>query len=297
MRVVNAYLGPLVKEAVEKYQEKKRMMERLRGAGASEDLKESAKEETLLDQLLDLTQDQKFLKDEIFNILMASRDTTAFTLTAVVYVLAMYPDVFARLRAEILDKVGPSKMPSYDDVRDMKYLRAIINETLRLFPPVPFNVRDSINATTLRSKTPGEKPIYVPPRTSVSYSVFLMHRRQELWGPDAEEFDPDRFIDERLAKYLTPNPFIFLPFNAGPRICPGQQFAYDEVSFMIIRLLQHFSTMELSPESHAPGTLPPDAWKTCPGRKASERFFPKVYLTMFAHGGLWVKMKEATQDF
>jgi Cytochrome P450 len=66
-----------------------------------------------------------------------------------------------------------------------------------------------------------------------------MHRRTDLWGPDgaslcvtseiklkvllAEEFDPDRFIDERLHKYLTPNPFIFLPFNAGPRICLGQQ--------------------------------------------------------------------------
>jgi hypothetical protein len=69
-----------------------------------------------------------------------------------------------------------------------------------------------------------------------------MHRRKDLWGPDgedainfplapmlimyalaAEEFDPDRFLDERLRKYLTPSPFIFSPFNAGPRICMGQQ--------------------------------------------------------------------------
>ena len=74
------------------------------------------------------------------------------------------------------------------------------------------------------------------------YTVFLMHRRTDLWGPDGDfyirricllstnqnpplalEFDPDRFLDERLHKYLTPNPFIFLPFNAGPRICLGQQ--------------------------------------------------------------------------
>ena len=70
----------------------------------------------------------------------------------------------------------------------------------------------------------------------------MMHRRTELWGPDgtpiprvfdglltyshcvpAEEFDPDRFLDARLQKYLSKNPFIFLPFNAGPRICLGQQ--------------------------------------------------------------------------
>ena len=74
------------------------------------------------------------------------------------------------------------------------------------------------------------------------YTVFLMHRRTDLWGPDGDfytrrigflstnqnpplalEFYPDRFLDERLHKYLTPNPFIFLPFNAGPRICLGQQ--------------------------------------------------------------------------
>ena len=76
--------------------------------------------------------------------------------------------------------------------------------------------------------------------TRVSFTPIIMHRRKELWGPDgkrlhsytptdgnglssADEFDPDRFIDDRVKKYLVPNPFIFLPFNAGPRICLGQQ--------------------------------------------------------------------------
>ena len=74
----------------------------------------------------------------------------------------------------------------------------------------------------------------------ISYSVLMMHRRKDLWGPDgtsadishlshfdifpqADEFDPDRFLDHRLQKYLLNNAFIFLPFNAGPRICLGQQ--------------------------------------------------------------------------
>ena len=61
---------------------------------------------------------------------------TAATLTFAVYLLSTHPEVFARLRTEVLEKVGPSQRPSYDNIRDMKFLRAVINETLRLFPPV-----------------------------------------------------------------------------------------------------------------------------------------------------------------
>lgn len=100
--------------------------------------------------------------------------------------------------------------------------------------------RCSIRPMTWKSKIAGEPDIYIPPRTRCLYSVLLMHRRKDLWGPDgtlrptclicylanrhaALMFDPDRFLDERVQKYLLPNPFIFLPFNAGPRICLGQQ--------------------------------------------------------------------------
>jgi len=136
----------------------------------------------------------------------------------------------------------------------------------------------------------------VPANTQVSYSVFIMHRRKDLWGPDAEEFDPDRFLDYRLHKYLAPQPFIFLPFNAGPRICLGQQFAYNEISFMLIRLLQQFDTISLAPDAQAPDTLPPPVWAEGEGRKAKEKIFPKVHLTMYAHGGLWVRMTEADKE-
>jgi cytochrome P450 len=58
-----------------------------------------------------------------------------------------------------------------------------------------------------------------------------MHRRKDLWGPTAEEFDPDRFLDERLRKYVLANPYCFLPFNAGPRVCLGQQVRFLCSSF------------------------------------------------------------------
>ena len=146
--------------------------------------------------------------------------------------------------------------------------------------------------------------------SSVVYSVLLMHRRKDLWGPDgenvisftltpmlihtlaAEEFDPDRFLDERLRKYLTPNPSIFSPFNAGPRICLGQQvkmlllklfysnvlmpwqFAYNEMSYFLTRLLQAFSSISLAEDVQ---TLPAKA----PGRKGVEKAIVRSHLTLY----------------
>jgi len=121
-----------------------------------------------------------------------------------------------------------------------------------------------------------------------------MHRRTDLWGPDAVEFDPDRFLDERLHKYLTPNPFIFLPFNNfGPRVCLGQQFAYNEVSFMLVRLLQTFDRFELDDSAQPSESVPPASWKNVPGRQSIERCWPMSHLTMYALGGMWIRMREA----
>ncbi|KAJ7200155.1 cytochrome P450 monooxygenase pc-1 [Mycena pura] len=285
MKVVNAFLDPIIRAAVEKRKRK------VKAVGDGETPGEA---ETLLEELLNSTSDPKVLKDETLNILLAGRDTTMHVMTMVVYFLSMYPEVCARLRAEILTRVGPVRRPTYDDIKDMKYLRAVINESMRLYPSVPFNVRDCIQSTTWTSPDPSDKPIYVPAGAKTPYSVFLMHRRKDMWGPDAEEFDPDRFFDERL-KYLLNNSFQFLPFNAGPRICLGQQFAYNEMSFMLIRLLQAFKSFELDEAAFAPEALPPLEWKDAPGRKGIDRFRPKLHLTMYTTGGMWIKATEQTE--
>lgn len=178
-----------------------------------------------------------------------------------------------------MDKVGDRRRPDYDDIRDMNYLRAVINETLRLYPIVPFNVRETVNATTWISEDPNEKPYFIPAGTRIAYSVFVPQY-------DWEEFDPDRFLDERLKKYLLRNAFIFLPFNAGPRKCLGQQFAYNEISFMLIRLLQTFSSIELNTDAIPPEAHPPAEWAKSSGRKAVEKVFPKMHLTMYTYRNL-----------
>ncbi|KAJ7440912.1 cytochrome P450 [Mycena galericulata] len=290
MKIVSAYIDPIIHDAVAK----KKLADSLNEKLEKED-EEVAEGATLLDELLNVTSDPKVLKDETLNILLAGKDTTQWTLTVIVYFLAMYPKVNSRLREEILRCVGPSRRPTHDDIREMKLLRAVINEAMRLYPSVPFNVRECINATTWPSPTPGEKPIYIPAGTQVPYSVLLMHRRKDLWGPDAEEFDPDRWLDDRLKKYLLTNSFQFLPFNAGPRICLGQQFAYNEMSFIIIRLLQNFSSFSLDTDAFRPETRPPPEWALLEGRKAAEKFRPKMHLTMYSEGGMWLKMTEAEE--
>ncbi|KAJ7086135.1 cytochrome P450 monooxygenase pc-1 [Mycena belliarum] len=288
MKTVRQFVDPIIRDAVERKKGNKEVNNvEFEGADAGDS-------DTLLDELLNSTTGSHTLvSPPIENCCTAGRETTMNCLTITVYFLAMYPKVAARLRDEIITVVGPSNQPSYDDIKEMKYLRAVFNETLRLYPPVPFNLRETVKATTWPSPDPRDKPIYIPAGVKIPYSVMIMQRRADLWGPDANEFDPERFLDERVNKYFVANPFQFLPFNGGPRICLGQQFAYNEMSFILIRLLQAFSSISLDVEACPPHGRVPEDWAGRAGRKGVEQFIPKAHLTMYTAGGLWVKMKEA----
>jgi cytochrome P450 len=289
MHVCHEFIDPILKEALAK-------KNALKEAGLIPEKNEKEREvlegETLLDHLVNYTEDLTVIRDEILNIMIAGRDTTAGTLTFVVWMLSEHPNVLQKLREEILTVVGSSRSPTSEDLRAMKYLKAVINETLRLYPAVPFNSRTT-NAPVVLPAAKGGQPIYVPANTRVQYSVFLMHRRKDLWGPDAEEFDPDRFLDERVHKYMTPNPFIFVPFNAGPRICLGQQFAYNEISYFLVRLLQVFSSVSLAEDVQ---TLAPASWATASGRKSVEKAMIRGHLTMYVRDGFWVRMEEDSNN-
>ncbi|KAL4246486.1 cytochrome P450 family protein [Abortiporus biennis] len=280
MNDIDRYIEPIIKNALARHADKK--------AGNHQ----ADYGDTLLDELVSATDDIQIIKEEVFNILLAGRDTTASALTFAIYELTQHPEMLTQLREEILNQVGKNRRPDYDDIKNMKYLRAFINEVLRLHPPVYANVRYTKGERVWPS-SPGKKPLYIPPRTRIHYSVFIMHRRKDLWGPDAWTFDPHRFLDERLNKYLLRNPFIFLPFNGGPRICLGQQFAYNEMSYLLVRLLQRFSRFELCQAEANPDSLPSAAYLQSIGCDGSDKIRMGAHLTMFAHGGLWVKMHEA----
>ncbi|KAL3467098.1 cytochrome P450 [Aspergillus heterothallicus] len=201
-----------------------------------------------LEALAASTQDPIELRSQLLNILLAGRDTTASLLSWSMLMLARHPHVFQKLRENILADFGPYT-PNYDNItftalKACRYLQYFMNEVLRLYPSVPVNRRAAVRDTSLPQGggPDGKSPVYVRAGQNIIYSVFVMHRQKELFGEDAEVFNPDRWVDRRPG-------WEYLPFNGGPRVCLGQQFALTEAGYVLVRFLQRFDSIEdLQPE-------------------------------------------------
>ncbi|EMD00887.1 hypothetical protein BAUCODRAFT_187941 [Baudoinia panamericana UAMH 10762] len=200
---------------------------------------------TFMDELVRQTDNPIRIRSELLNVLLAGRDTTASLLTNVWFVIARRPDIWAKLQAEVDTLNGVQ--PTYEQVKDMKYLRAVLNESLRLHPVVPLNSRQAQEDTTLPvgGGPDGAAPFFVKKGQFVAWNVYGMHRRKDYYGEDAEEFKPERWLDdaETGKKGLRPG-WEYLPFNGGARICLGQQFALTEATYTTVRLCQAFEELE-----------------------------------------------------
>lgn len=198
-----------------------------------------------IDEIVRQTTDRKRIRYELLNILLAGRDTTASLLTNVWFILSKRPDIWTKLQADVARLDGAQ--PTFEQLKDLKYLKALLNESLRLHPVVPLNAREAKEDTTLPlgGGPDGRAPIFIKKGGLVSWNLYSMHRRKDFYGEDAEEFRPERWLDdpETGKKGLRPG-WEYLPFNGGPRICLGQQFALTEASYATVRLCQTFSGIE-----------------------------------------------------
>ncbi|KAE8167387.1 cytochrome P450 [Aspergillus tamarii] len=190
------------------------------------------------------TSDKRRMVDELISVLLAGRDTTASLLGNLFFMLAKNPVVWAKLRAEV--DVLQSRPPTYEELRGLRYVQCCVNESLRLHPVVPNNQREAIRDTVLPlgGGKDGLSPAFVPKGTLVGYNIYAMHRRTDLYGPDATEFRPERWEDGKLQPR-----WGYLPFNGGPRICLGQRYALTEACYVLVRMVQEFRGLE----SHDPG--------------------------------------------
>lgn len=202
------------------------------------------KDDSLLAALTKETRDPVFLRDSLVSALLAGRDTTAATLSWLIKELSKDPELYEDLRNETLDSLGEDGIPTYSQIKNLKLLQATINETLRVYPIVPFNIRTSLKDTTLpRGGGPdGLSPIFVPGGTSIVYSPLVMQRTQDI--PDAEQWHPRRWIGDSGTEKYVPANWTYIPFNGGPRICLGQNFALTEIAYAMARILQRFKAVE-----------------------------------------------------
>lgn len=203
-------------------------------------------EYTFLHELALFTRDRKVIRDQLVAVLLAGRDTTAATLSWTIYELGRHPEVVRKLRNEIINTVGLERPPTYEDLKGMKYLQYVVNETLRLYPVVPFNVRLALKDTTLPrgGGADGTQPVAVLKNTPIAYSTLVMQRRRDLYPAVSEKFpDPAVFCPDRWYTWQPKN-WNYIPFNGGPRICIGQQFALTEMTYVLTRMFQRFERVE-----------------------------------------------------
>ncbi|KAJ5504969.1 cytochrome P450 [Penicillium fimorum] len=209
-----------------------------RKTGKSSGETNEGERKTFLRELAAATDDREKLRDELLSLLLAGRDTTASLISSLFFSIAKKPEVWKKLREEVATELNGQK-PVYEQLRNLKYAKYCVNETLRLFPPVPNNAKMAIKDTILpRGGGPdGDAPILIKKGDWVIYTVYAMHRRKDLFGEDADEFRPERWLKNDFT-------WEYLPFNGGPRICLGQQYALTEAIYVLVRFAQEFEEIE-----------------------------------------------------
>ncbi|KAI6352065.1 alanine transaminase alt2 [Pyricularia grisea] len=185
--------------------------------------------------------DRAEVREQVLGLMAAGTDTTAALVGWVFYSLIRHPRVFARLREVVLEHFGPTGgQVTFERLKSCTYLQHVLSETLRRHSVVPLNSRRARRDTTLPTGggADGTQPVFVPAGTEVNFSTHVLHRRRDLWGEDVDDFVPERWAKHR------PGVFHYVPFNGGPRICIGQQFALTEAGFVVVRMLQEFDAVE-----------------------------------------------------
>jgi cytochrome P450 len=165
------------------------------------------------------------LRSEVLTMLLAGHETTAVALSWALYAIDAHPAVREQIEAEI-DGLG-GRLPTFADLPQLPYTQMVIDETLRLYPPVYILSRGVAVDTELHG-------VRIRRGQAVDIAPYIVHRHPEFWS-DPETFDPGRFLPEIAAQR---HKSAYIPFIAGPRQCIGNQFALLEMLLVLVTLLQ-----------------------------------------------------------
>jgi len=170
---------------------------------------------------------EKELRDEVMTIFIAGHETSANVLSWALYLLAQNQDIQEKVLAEV--EILGNRELTFEDLHHLIYTGQVINETMRLYPPVWHLGRMNLAEDEIL----GYK---IPAGSHVRMSPLTLHRNENYW-PDAEKFDPERFSIEKTAKQI---PFSFIPFGAGPRLCAGRNFAMMEMVLILAKCIRKY---------------------------------------------------------
>jgi cytochrome P450 len=173
------------------------------------------------------------LRDEALTLLLAGHETTANALTWTWYLLSQHPEAETRLHAE-LATVLAGRPPDAADLVNLPYTRAIVAESMRLFPPAYLVGRRAL----VPYAVPGTDYV-LPPRTVVLLAEYLLHRDARFWD-EPERFLPERWTGKGEAAAPARHRFAYFPFGAGPRICIGEHFAWMEGTLLLATIAQRW---------------------------------------------------------
>lgn len=167
------------------------------------------------------------LRDNLLAFITAGHETTALALAWALHLLAFDQDVQTRARAEAQAALGSAQTATAEHLPHLIYLRQILDEALRLYPPAALLARTAQSADTILGRE-------IRPGDDILLPTYALHRSEALWeAPDA--FDPDRFAPGHAT-----DRYAYLPFGAGPRICIGAEFAIRESLIILATLLTRF---------------------------------------------------------
>ena len=179
--------------------------------------------------------------DQVAIFFLAGHETSASALAWALLMLALAPDVQDRVAAEVADLPDT---PGFSDIARLRFTRDVFRETLRLYPPVPMMVRQAGCPVHFRTRK-------VPKGAQIVISPWHLHRHERIWT-DPDAFDPDRWAreDNRI-----PARDAYLPFSAGPRVCPGAGFAMVEGPLLLALLVKSFrfapvAGFDITPVAH-----------------------------------------------
>jgi cytochrome P450 len=196
----------------------------------------SDNKDTLLAQLLLRRDDSdperalttEAIRNELIVLFMAGHETTANTLAWAWYLISQCPEVEQRLHEEV-DSVLGSGSACFDDFNKLPFTQAIIDETLRLYPPVPILSREAMAEDTIRNRT-------IPAGSIILVVPWLLHRHEKYWDKP-NHFIPERFLANAEIK---PDKFAYVPFSVGPRVCLAKFFGTVEATLCLAVLARHF---------------------------------------------------------